>query len=382
MSKILLKRLLASVIVIVIMASLVSPITTMAGTTSVTKESEVQKSGWQGSGNKQQYIEKGVPVSGWKTIKGKIYYFDAKKSNYMVTGWKTITTNGNKRDFYFDKSGGQGKRGAMFTGWKKIGSNIYYFKKSGSAGIKGGLFCNGWEKIGSKKYYFNKTGKLGANRGKMYTGWKKEGGNLYYFKKTGALGVKGMSLKGTHRTARATYTYDKNGVLVNTVMNIPAEYQWNYRGTSFGNTSISAAGCGVVATTMALRYMTGKKISVKTMRDIANPYFDSQLAVVNGKVHQGFFDVAAKKYGKKAKITTNANAALDAVKKGQVVLSFQRGRKFTGQGHFIVLRAATSKNKVRVNDPNDSTKKRNNATSFDFYSQINNGNVRYVIFSN
>ena len=391
MKKLLAKKLLASIIAVVTMLSLLNPIAVMAETTPTPTPVEktsgggqiAQKDGWKGSGKKQQYIVKGVPVSGWKNIKGKRYYFDAKKSNYMVTGWKTITTKGKKRHFYFEPKGGVGKRGAMVTGWKKISTSTYYFKKTGSAGIKGGLFCGGLEKVGKNTYYFEKKGKLGKGLGKLHTGWKKEGGKLYNFQKSGALGVKGRMFKGTHKEGGKTFTYDKNGVLVNTVMSVPVEYQWSYRGTSFGNTTISAAGCGVVSTTMALRFMTGKQIAVGTMRDIANPYFDPKDASVNGKLYQGFFNVAAKKYGKKAKTTTKASEALDAVKKGQPVLSFQRAPSiFTGRGHFIVLRAANNKNQVRVNDPNDSGKKRHNHRTFDFYSQIDKANVRYVIFSN
>ena len=386
MSKLLKNKLMVGVVLLATIVSMLSPIAVIAEPTPVAKtsgeEQIAQKDGWKGSGTKQQYIEKGVPVSGWKNIKGKRYYFDAKKSNYMVTGWKTITTNGKKRHFYFEKKGGVGKRGAMITGWKKIGKSTYYFKKTGSVGIKGGLFCDGREKIGKNTYYFEKKGKLGKGLGKLYIGWKKEGGNLYYFKKTGSLGVKGKMLKGTHKEGRKTFTYDKNGVLVNTVMSIPAEYQWNYRGTSFGNTTISAAGCGVVSTTMALRFLTGKQIAISTMRDIANPYFDGRDAKYTGKLHEGFFGVAAKKYGRKAKVTTNANEALEAVKQGQPVLSFQRAPSiFTGHGHFIVLRAANNKNQVRVNNPNDNNAKGHNNRTFDFYSQIDKANVKYVIFS-
>ena len=391
MSKLLVKKLLVGMIAVVTMLSLLNPIAVMAEATPTPTPVEktsgegqiAQKDGWKGSGKKQQYIVKGVPVSGWKTIKGKRYYFDTKKPNYMVTGWKTIKTNGKKRHFYFETKGGVGKRGAMITGWKKINSSIYYFKKSGSVGIKGGLFCGGREKVGKNTYFFEKKGKLGKGLGKLYIGWKKEGGNLYYFKKTGALGTKGKMFTGTHQDGRKTFTYDKNGVLVNTVLSIPEEYQWNYRGTSFGNTTISKAGCGVVSTTMALRFLTGNQIAVSTMRDIANPYFDPKDASVNGKLYQGFFDVAAKRYGKKARTTTNAGEALEAARKGQAVLSFQRSPSiFTGRGHFIVLKAVNNQNQVRVNDPNDSGAKRHNSRTFDFYSQIDRANIRYVIFSN
>ena len=426
-----------------------------------TEARAAKKDGWIGSGNRRQYLNKGVPLTGWQTIDGLRYYFNPKNSNYMALGWQTISTKGVKKHFYFgkkvssktygslyvgwqrinkkfyyfntsgahgvrgslvhdgwekigkdtyyleskgkvgdtlgsarlgwskidkewfyfEKTGGLGKRGTLSTGWKTINKNNYYFTKGGVLGVRGRLYRNGLMKVGRHTYYFESTGKAGGKLGRVFTGWRKQNGNLYNFRADGSPGVKGRMWTGTYKKDGATFNFTNKGVLTSTRMNVPVEYQWNYRGVSFGNTTISANGCAVVSTNMALRYLTKKNIPMTTMRDIANPYFDSKNARENGKVYNGFFNVAAKRYGQKSKITTDGSEALEALKKGNPVLVFQRNRPFTGQGHWMVLWAATQDNKVRMNDPNDSKSKRHNYTNFDFYSQIDRGAVRYVIFS-
>ena len=64
------------------------------------------KTGWQTvSGKKYYYDAKGTPVKGWQTISGKKYYFHPT-TGVMQTGW--IKVNG--REYYMDKS-----TGAMVT---------------------------------------------------------------------------------------------------------------------------------------------------------------------------------------------------------------------------------------------------------------------------
>lgn len=58
--------------------------------------------GWVKKGNQKFYYKKGVKVTGWKTIKGKKYYFD-KKTGKLQTN-KIVGTAKEGR-FYVDKKG-------------------------------------------------------------------------------------------------------------------------------------------------------------------------------------------------------------------------------------------------------------------------------------
>jgi hypothetical protein len=57
--------------------------------------------------------------TGWHTISGKLYYFDA--NGYRQNGWKTI----NGATYYF------GSDGAAYTGWKFVGSDPCRFSDQG-----------------------------------------------------------------------------------------------------------------------------------------------------------------------------------------------------------------------------------------------------------
>ena len=247
----------------------------------------------------------------------------------------------------------------------RVGSKYYYSKKNGE------LRRNGLFTFKSKRYYANARGVAVSNS------WVTVNGSLYRTKGKGEL-----RRNQTFKLKRVSYTINKSGKVTNTVMPIGALYQGHYGSLAFGNTTIPRNGCGVVSTTMALRYLTNRDITVAQMRDIAKPYFDAQSAYVNGKVHEGFFEKAASKYKKKVKITTNDAEALAAAKRGKAVLSFQRApSRFTTLGHFIVIKSADSKNRVRINDPNDNSSKKFNDTRFDFYRTIAPSSVKYVIFS-
>ena len=121
----------------------------------------VMVTGWQKIGKSKYYFAKnGVMQTGWKTIKGKKYYFD--ESGKMAKGWKMI--NGYK--YYFSSSG------VMQKGWKTIGKYKYYFAKSG-------IMQTGWVKISKKMYYFDDSGRMNKKTTLVING------KTYKFKKTG-----------------------------------------------------------------------------------------------------------------------------------------------------------------------------------------------------
>jgi FOG: Glucan-binding domain (YG repeat) len=168
--------------------------------------------GWNGSGNRWQYFEKDamgnvVPVSGWRDVAKKRFYFDPADGNYAATGLKQI----GRKTYYFETKGGQGVAGSMVIGWKKVGKKSFYFKKTGGVGVKGEMLL-GWQKNGKKTFYFKKTGTLGE-KGQLLTGWQSTGKKSYYFKKTGADGTKGMMLTGLLKLSGKIYYTDKNGVM-------------------------------------------------------------------------------------------------------------------------------------------------------------------------
>ena len=290
-----------------------------------------------------------------RILRKTFVYYDGKKYSKSAEGLGTI-----KSKYYVDENGRRKDSARL-----KVDGKYYYTKKNGK------LYIDTMVTYKSKKYYVNKNGAVAPNR------WITRNSSLYRTNGKGEV-RKSQSFK----RKKAKFTVNKAGKVVNTVMPIPALYQYDYPHLSFGNVTIKSHGCGVVATTMAMRYLTGKNISVKRMRNIANPYFDPASAIDRGKVFDEFFMKAAKTYGKKVEITTSAKKALAAAKKGSAVLSFQRRPSiFANYGHFIVIKAVDSKNKVRINDPYDTSKKNYNKRTFDFYKDINKSSIKYVIFS-
>ncbi len=156
-------------------------------------------------GKDQQETGKNVVKTGWQTIDGKKYYFNAK-GVMQKNGIKTI--NGKK--YYFDK------KGVMKTGWQTIGKKKYYFNAKGvmqTNGIKTingkkyyfdkkGVMKTGWQTISKKKYYFDAKGVMQKN------GFKTIKGKKYYFDKNGVMKTGKLTIGGK------TYTFRSNGVLL------------------------------------------------------------------------------------------------------------------------------------------------------------------------
>ena len=134
------------------------------------------------SGNSIRYYYKGVMMTGWKKIGSDTYYFDS--SGNMAVGFKTI--NGFLYHF--------GKNGRQACGWHTISGNRYYFYPvtDGShykgtaaknfAAVNGSTYYFGddgvmrteWQTINGFRYYFGSDGA-------MRTGWQTIGGEKYYF---------------------------------------------------------------------------------------------------------------------------------------------------------------------------------------------------------
>lgn len=129
---------------------------------------------WVGSWRKRYYIgSSGLAVRGGHKIGGKYYYFDwetrrmycnrllvkngnvyyyQKDGTRYTKGLKTITVDGQKRTYYFTKTGKAQK------GWKKIDGRNYYFYQG--TGAKAGMRAENVKLVSQKGYVnvFNKYG--------------------------------------------------------------------------------------------------------------------------------------------------------------------------------------------------------------------------------
>ena len=90
-----------------------------------------ERNGWVKTEIGWMYNEKGKPVTGWKQIDGKWYYFES--TGVTQTGWKLVSG----KWYYFHTDG------AMRTDWKQIDGKWYYFHTDGA-------MRTGWKQTGGK----------------------------------------------------------------------------------------------------------------------------------------------------------------------------------------------------------------------------------------
>lgn len=170
----------------------------------VKKEEKVEKvekvkEGWQEENNNWRFYEHNKPVTNWKKIQGKWYYFNKdgnRLSNTSFDGYAfnkdgVMAENGwNFIDgkWYFASSSGKISQNK----WEKIADSWYYFDKDGIMlsnttfdsyllTKSGAMATNGWAKIDQNWYYATSSGKISQNK------WEKINGIWYYFDKTGIM---------------------------------------------------------------------------------------------------------------------------------------------------------------------------------------------------
>ena len=184
-----------------------------------------ESNGWVKTEIGWMYNEKGKPVTGWKQIDGKWYYFET--NGVMCTGWRTI----NGKIYYLHSKGDMAE-----SEWiqDKTSKNWYYIKSNGeiaksewrqdSAGkwyyvrSNGQMVKSEWRQDSAGKWYY-----LGSN-GEMVTSQMVKGsdGKNYYLGEDGAMVLnKDITWEGT------TYHVDGNGVCSS------AEDEWNRKIDSF-----------------------------------------------------------------------------------------------------------------------------------------------------
>ena len=165
------------------------------------EETKVEKikEGWQEENNNWRFYEHNKPVTNWKKIQGKWYYFNKdgnRLSNTTFDGYVfnkdgVMAENGwNFIDgkWYFANSSGKISQNK----WEKINDSWYYFDKDGimlsNTTINSYLLTNSgamaenkWVLIDKHWYFANSSGKISQNK------WEKINGIWYYFDKTGIM---------------------------------------------------------------------------------------------------------------------------------------------------------------------------------------------------
>ena len=158
---------------------------------------KAERNGWVKTEMGWMYNESGKPVTGWKQIDGKWYYFEA--NGVMQTGWKQI---GDKW-YYFHTDG------AMRTDWKQIGGKWYYFHTDGA-------MRTGWKQIGDKWHYLHEDGHM-AKSEKI----QGEDGRVYVIDENGVFkyeysGIDINQFIDLAKKEKGTYEIGKNNVKYNT----------------------------------------------------------------------------------------------------------------------------------------------------------------------
>ena len=127
-------------------------------------ETGAMATGWKELSGTWYYLDpSGALRTGWKKLSGIWFYFHPE-TGAMATGWLDAP-DGNR--YYFDASG------AMRTGWLKLDGTWYYLDESGA-------MATGMRLIGADVFYFDASGA-------MKTGWVSIGDYWFYFEGSGAM---------------------------------------------------------------------------------------------------------------------------------------------------------------------------------------------------
>ena len=187
--------------------------------------SETKKDGWIQEDNQWRFYENNKPVTKWKQIQGKWYYFD-KNGNRL----SNTTFDG----YAFDNDGVMASGGwikltdkwyySNFSGkisqekWEKIGNSWYYFDKNGIMlsntifngylfSNSGAMATNSWVKINEQWYYAQASGKP------IQLKWENIGNTWYFFNAEGAMASNQWKgnyfLKASGTMANKEWIFDK-----------------------------------------------------------------------------------------------------------------------------------------------------------------------------
>ena len=189
------------------------------------KVSETKKDGWIQEDNQWRFYENNKPVTKWKQIQGKWYYFDKDGNRLSNTtfdgyafnndgvmasgGWIKLTDK-----WYYSNSSGKISQ----EKWEKIGNSWYYCDKNGimlsNTIFNGYLFSNSgamptnsWVKINEQWYYAQASGKPTQLK------WENIGNTWYFFNAEGAMASNQWKgnyfLKASGAMANKEWIFDK-----------------------------------------------------------------------------------------------------------------------------------------------------------------------------
>ena len=167
----------------------------------VKKEEKVEKvkEGWQEENNNWRFYEHNKPVTNWKKIQGKWYYFNKDGNRLSNTTFDGYVSN---KDGVMAENGWNFINGKWYPAsssgkisqnkWEKIADSWYYFAKDGIMlsnttfdsyllTKSGAMATNGWAKIDQNWYYATSSGKISQDK------WEKINGSWYYFDKKGIM---------------------------------------------------------------------------------------------------------------------------------------------------------------------------------------------------
>ena len=189
------------------------------------KVSETKKDGWIQEDNQWRFYENNKPVTKWKQIQGKWYYFDKDGNRLSNTtfdgyafdndgvmasgGWIKLTDK-----WYYSNSSGKISQ----EKWEKIGNSWYYFDKNGIMlsntifngylfSNSGAMATNSWVKINEQWYYAQPSGKPTQLK------WENIGNTWYFFNAEGAMASNQWKgnyfLKASGAMANKEWIFDK-----------------------------------------------------------------------------------------------------------------------------------------------------------------------------
>ena len=187
--------------------------------------SETKKDGWIQEDNQWRFYENNKPVTKWKQIQGKWYYFDKNGNRLSNTtfdgyafdndgvmasgGWIKLTDK-----WYYSNSSGKISQ----EKWEKIGNSWYYFDKNGIMlsntifngylfSNSGAMATNSWVKINEQWYYAQASGKPTQLK------WENIGNTWYFFNAEGAMASNQWKgnyfLKASGTMANKEWIFDK-----------------------------------------------------------------------------------------------------------------------------------------------------------------------------
>lgn len=150
--------------------------------------------GWHTDGKGSWWYQTGATSSeyatGWLKVGTNWYYFD--KSGWMLTGWVLASWDGSDECWwYFDNNGA-----LQFDKWLEYNNGWYML-------LSDGRMATGWQERDGNRYYLDETGR-------MVAGWLKLDDAWYYLRSDGSCVVDGLYEVGAGNIC----AFDKNGKLL------------------------------------------------------------------------------------------------------------------------------------------------------------------------